>query len=363
MLSLNDREWKEFRIEDMFSVKRPMARNKDDYEDGSICFVASGSVNNGVMKCCSPKVGEKMDDGNCLTVSPVDGSCFYQPHSFLGRGGAGSSVLMLYPVGWKRNRYIGEFISRTVNMTASKYSYGHMANSESIKRDRIMLPINNNGEPDFEFMEAYVKEHEQQKMQSYLNYCNEQLEELGSLVSIDEIEDKDWKEFFVSDIFDIPKRGKRIISENYVDGNMAVVSSAGGNNGVIAFAGNTEMVRIYRDCLSVANGGVSAGFAFYHPYDFIATDHVTHFKGEGLNKYHYLFLATIIKNQMHKKYDFSREMTDPRLQREKVIVPIASDGKPDYAYMEQYAKNLMIRKYQQYMDYLKITHNITLESI
>lgn len=58
---------------------------------------------------------------------------------------------------------------------------------------------------------------------------------------------------------------------------------------------------------------------------------------------------------MHEKYDFSREMTDPRLQREKVIVPVNSDGKPDYDYMEQYAKNLMIKKYRQYLDYVHVT--------
>ena len=46
-------------------------------------------------------------------------------------------------------------------------------------------------------------------------------------------------------------------------------------------------------------------------------------------------------------------MTDPRLQREKIIIPITKEGNPDYSYMEQYIKNIMIRKYSEYLSYLE----------
>ena len=38
--------------------------------------------------------------------------------------------------------------------------------------------------------------------------------------------------------------------------------------------------------------------------------------------------------------------------RQKLMIPIDDDGKPDYEYMEQYAKNMMIRKYEQYLTFL-----------
>lgn len=34
------------------------------------------------------------------------------------------------------------------------------------------------------------------------------------------------------------------------------------------------------------------------------------------------------------------------------MLPINSLNEPDYEYMEQYAKNMMRRKHQQYLDYL-----------
>ena len=190
-----------------------------------------------------------------------------------------------------------------------------------------MLPVDKNDTPDFDFMEKYIKDQRYRLQQRYILHAKKQLNLLGESKQIPSLEDIPWKEFFVTEIFQPPKSGKRITSQNYIDGNMPVVSSAGGNNGVIAFAGNTEKVRIYGNCLSVANGGVSAGFAFYHPYDFIATDHVT-------------------------QYDFSREMTDPPLKREKIILPTKEDETPDFDYMEQYSKNILIYKYQQYLQYV-----------
>lgn len=125
-MKLSDREWGVFLIGNLFSVKRPIARNKDNYESGDVPFVASGSINNGVMKCCKPHEDEKLDDAGCITVSPVDGSAFYQPYSFLGRGGAGSSILMLYAdnINLYNGQFIARMISNTLYMQIYIWSYG-----------------------------------------------------------------------------------------------------------------------------------------------------------------------------------------------------------------------------------------------
>lgn len=174
MLDLHDREWKEFLVGTLFSVKRPKARSEKQYEYGKAPFVASGNVNNGVIKCCTPNENEKLDTGNCITVSPVDGSAFYQGYDFLGRGGAGSSILMLYNP--NMNKYSGLFISRMIRQTCSKYSYGKMGSQESIKRERIMLPVDESGNPDYAFMEQYIKEREQQIVQNYIDYIGKNIQ-------------------------------------------------------------------------------------------------------------------------------------------------------------------------------------------
>lgn len=168
--ALDEKEWKEFRIGELFEVSRPKARNKDDYDMGDIPFVASGTMNNGVMKCCKTREGEQLDAGNCITVSPVDGSSFYQPMDFLGRGGAGSSILMLRNNGL--NLFRGEFMARMIQQTCSKYNYGHMGNKDSIKRERVMLPIDDDGKPDYAYMEQYAKNMMLRKYEQYLAFLS-----------------------------------------------------------------------------------------------------------------------------------------------------------------------------------------------
>lgn len=35
------------------------------------------------------------------------------------------------------------------------------------------------------------------------------------------------------------------------------------------------------------------------------------------------------------------------------MLPVDNQGNPDYEYMGQYAKNMMLKKYQQYLDFLE----------
>ena len=172
-MKFDDIAWGTFFIGDIFTVKRPSARNKDAYEEGSVPFVASGSVNNGVLKCCAPYENEVLDQARCITVSPVDGSAFYQPYHFLGRGGAGSSILLLYNE--QINLFNGQFIAKMIHHTcSSKYNYGHMGNKDSIKRERIMLPITEEGAPDYQFMEDYIRELMIAKRKQYREYAEKQ---------------------------------------------------------------------------------------------------------------------------------------------------------------------------------------------
>lgn len=169
--SCSNVEYRTFKIGSLFTVKRPNSRNKDNYDKGDVCFVASGAENNGVVKYCSPKIGEQLDAGNCLTVSPVDGSCFYQPADFLGRGGGGSSILLLYSKNFVLNKYIGLYISEAIKKTTtSKYCYGHMATNESIIRDTIQLPVTSSGEVDYTYMEKYMKAKEAEMLKRYIDY-------------------------------------------------------------------------------------------------------------------------------------------------------------------------------------------------
>lgn len=151
--------WKEFKIGALFDVSRPTSRSQANYEEGDVPFVASGNYNNGVIKYLKPKEKEILDKGNCITVSPVDGSAFYQEKDFLGRGGAGSSIILLYNE--NLNKYNGYFISTVIRNVCKKYFYSNMANKDTIKEEIIKLPVKENN-PDWEYMTEYIQKFEKE---------------------------------------------------------------------------------------------------------------------------------------------------------------------------------------------------------
>lgn len=155
---LNIDHWGEFKISDIYEhIEHPIARSKKHYESGNIPFIASGAINNGIDCYLAPKNKQDIDKGNCLTISPVDGSCFYQPNDFLGRGGGGSAISILRTnksLSQATHVFLASIISHTLK---EQYSFGNMGNTQKIKDTIIKLPIDANGEPDWEYMDNQVR--------------------------------------------------------------------------------------------------------------------------------------------------------------------------------------------------------------
>ena len=182
----------------------------------------------------------------------------------------------------------------------------------------------------------------------------------GAAARLSELEQRDipgldevgWKSFYVSQIFTEIKRGKRLKKADHVPGDVPYVSSTAANNGVDGFieAAPGTRTRVFADCISLANSG-SVGSAFYEPFAFVASDHVTHLKREGFSKQTYLFIVAALEKQ-GANFNFNREINDARIKKLQIMLPVTGDGAPDYAYMEQYAKNMMRGKYERYLAWL-----------
>ena len=154
------------------------------------------------------------------------------------------------------------------------------------------------------------------------------------------INNKNWIEFDFKDIFWF-KRGKRLITQNQIDGDIAYISSTKTNNGIDNYITPPDYMTIYENAMTLNNSG-SIGYCFYHTYKFVASDHCTILKIKDkkteLNLHLFLFLKPIIE-KMKSKYGFAREMSNERLNKEKILLPAKKkDNKyiPDWEYMEKY---------------------------
>lgn len=123
----------------LFVIKSPAARSIKTYNEGEIPYVSSGSINNGIISFLEPKEDEKLEKGNCITVSPLDGSSFYQEDDFLGRGGAGSAISMLY--NQNLSKYSGLFICTIIKISAKKFDYSDALTGDNLNNLLIKLPV------------------------------------------------------------------------------------------------------------------------------------------------------------------------------------------------------------------------------
>lgn len=165
------------------------------------------------------------------------------------------------------------------------------------------------------------------------------------------LEECNWKAFALKDVFDEIQRGKRLKTDDHIAGSMPYVSSSSIDNGVDNFIGNKDGVRVFEDCITLANSG-SVGMAFYQPFKFVASDHVTKLKLSFSNKYIYLFLANQV-SKLAEKYSFNREINDARINREYIVLPVNSEDKPDYAFMEEYMREVEKRQKENYKAYIQ----------
>ena len=68
------------------------------------------------------------------------------------------------------NRYTGLFVASILCRFKEKYSFGYGRTENRLKNDRILLPINSKGQPNWEFMENFMRKIEYKKLNIYLDY-------------------------------------------------------------------------------------------------------------------------------------------------------------------------------------------------
>ena len=166
---VDTREWGEFRVGELFDIKHPAARSEKKYCEGEINYVSSGAFNNGVANKLMPLPNELLDRGGCITVSPLDGSSFYQEEDFLGRGGSGASISILYNSHLNKNNAL--FICSVIRSSANGFGYTDLLNGENLKSLTIKLPVDKTGQPDWAYMEEYMRKVEERVKKTINTFC------------------------------------------------------------------------------------------------------------------------------------------------------------------------------------------------
>lgn len=341
---LEDKKWKEFKIYDIFSPQRGKRQIESNRKNGNIPYFSASQNNNGLTDFISNPIFQI--DRNAIIYSTF-GDAYYVEKTFT----TSDEITILTKK--HLNKYNGLFLSNAINQNKSKYSFGRKAFSNKISKDKIMLPINDNLDPDYKYMEEYTKLVTKNKLEKYISYAKKQLKKT-QYKKIEKLENKEWKEVQLNSLFKV-YTGTDLIISKIKEGNIPIVSHSISNNGVSTYSNIIENRKLFNNKTTISLADRGNFFAFVQKEHFYIGTRVKALeaKFEKVNCYILKFICQLINNQA-VRFSYGNNATS-KTESIKIIVPITHKGEPDYDYMEQYIKNIIYKKLNNYLNYKRLT--------
>lgn len=353
---LENQEWKVFKfcgeggVFDLRSTSSGLDFDKSDISKKEVPYITRTANNNGWKTeiSLSQNAAVKLDPGDTITIGLDTQTVFYQPREYY----TGQNIQVIsHP---RLNRVTAMFVIPVIRNQVEKFTWGaNGATLGRLERSNIMLPANENGEPDWDFMEWYIGNIQGEKIKEIIQFYEFKLKEMDAPEKLVQIEN--WGEFSLGDIFKFIRRTSVPMNQQTVvsTGGTNYVAATNRNNGVsnyvksnpnIEYPGNTVVF--------VRNGEGSMGYSVYKKESFIATSDVTVGTSKHLNEYNGKFITTIA-DRVRSKYNYYYKRSAKRLKAEILTLPVDLEGSVDWLVMEDYVKFLESQKIIEILKHLR----------
>lgn len=353
---LNEVKWGEFKIGDLFEINPTkwykLTNEEIISENGIVPLVSNSSTDNGVMGFSNLEANNK---GNSLTCSDTTlgaDTMFYQENDFIGY----QHIQNLVPKFERFNKLIAFFIISSCRLsTQNKFDYGNKFNRENMRATAILLPQTSSGKIDFDFMEAFIRELEEERIReltAYLkvsgfdNYTLSKCES-EALVHFNELK---WKEFSYSEIFNHIKQGRRLKKGDQKPGKIPFVMAGTTNTGIVGYISN-PIATFPKNSITID----IFGNTFYRNYDFGAGDDTGVYWNDDKNysSEQMLYFSSCMEKSIRGKFSFGKKLRSSQSFNFRIFLPVNSDDSPDYAFMETFisaVQKLVIKDVVLYAD-------------
>ena len=144
---LDEPEWRAFQVASLFDIKIGKSIESNNGLDG---FIAGSK-------------GLLNEEYPVITIGNETAEPFVQGYPFF----TGTKVNILIPKE-ALSKHVLLFIACCLRMHKSKYSYCYTVNSTRLRQQKILLPAGEDGQPDYVFMEQYMKQIEAGILRDYL---------------------------------------------------------------------------------------------------------------------------------------------------------------------------------------------------
>lgn len=175
--------FREFKIVDIFEVKNTKCFMQSDviFGSGDTPYVTASDRNNSIMTYieCSP---EQVDEGHCIFIGGKTLTFSYQDQDFVSNDSHNLALYLKRQKTLSRHAYM-YMISSLQKSLKSKYYWGDSISNKKIQKDTFFLPVTPDGEPDFVYMEHYIRTIEKLTIADVVKYKSKVIDTTKMLVN------------------------------------------------------------------------------------------------------------------------------------------------------------------------------------
>lgn len=359
---LKNVKWGKFKLGDLFEITNTLSFNADKLNFGTeYDYVTRTSFNQGILQTTGFVNAENLNESGVWSLGLLQMDFFYRRKKWY----AGqfvrkiipkfdlteSSILFFSTILNQQKKVLLSVLVRNVDETFNNLQVQLPLKEKSLD---FSNPCDNIKNIDFDFMESFIRELEEERIRELNAYLLAtglkdyalSAEEEKALEAFKTVK---WGEFEFKQIFNNIKQGRRLKKEDQKEGTIPFVMSGTTNTGVVGYISNPVA--------SFPSNSITVdifGNTFYRNFDFGAGDDTGVYWNdkENYSKDEMLFFTAAMGKSLFGKFDYGNKLRSSQSFDIKMQLP-TKNNKPDYATMETFIKaveKLVIKDVVLYAD-------------
>ena len=365
-------KWGEYRLGDLFEIENTLSFNSDRLVDGAeYDYITRTSLNQGILQTTGFVNEENINPAGTWSLGLLQMDFFYRNKPWY----AGQFVRKIVPkITIPENAIL--FFQTLLNLQKPillqvlvRYV------DETFRNTKIHLPQMQDGNIDFDFMESFIRELEEERIRELEE---ERIRELSAYLTVSGLSDAtltereklalqnfdtlEWQEFRMGDLFDrvstakLPYKAADLPKEATAEKPLPCLTSSFMNQGLNYYAPK-ENATVLKHVISIpSNSDVYR--AYYQSHDFtVLSDAYAirwNLNDREISAQEYLFMVACI-NQVTDLpiYSYKNKLGGWNVVQDKYIMLPVRDGAPDYAAMQDFisaVQKLVIKDVVKYAE-------------
>jgi len=325
-----------FKAGDLFIIKSNPQLNKESFHfnKAGYPYFTRTAFNNGVLGYVDYLDEEHKIKGNSLAIGMIEMRFHYMERDFY----AGQFTKTAFPTFSDFNEHIALYFITLFGKFQKTFQGILIRDFEkTFSNLKIELPIGDDNQIDFSYMEDYIRGLEKTRLRALETYFNTKGLSEHELTDVEKklaVKAK-YKTYNIIDIFDV-KNTQSIMSRDVIEnsGTTPYLTAGAINNAVGSYIQYDERCIDKGNCIFI---GGKTFVVTYQENDFYSNDShnlALYLKEDNKKtRENQLFMATAIYNSLCDKYSWGNSISKKKIQADTVSLPVDGKGNPDYDYM------------------------------